>query len=467
MAGPLVVRAVDTVGIAAAIVPFVLAGLALMLVRPWLALTSLGVVVVLFEEDSRTLFPSAAEIHRELPGLPVSAVDALVVVVVTAVALDVVRTRRPFRVPAGVLAPLVLLALAAVFGLVVGLSGGADLDQLRGNAQSLLGLLVLPFAVVNLVVDQRDVERAIRGVVVLGAIKGIEGLLIWGTGRGPEVSGELLTFLGPTANWITLLVALGILAFGLMGGRPTMPLFLVGVVCTASFALSFRRNFWIGAVVAVVLVLVAVRGGRAARIVAVLGLAAAFALISFTGVAGKVQGPLVERVESLSPAKVQASTEDRYRLDELRNVTDELADHPITGLGIGIAWTGRHPLSEQHTGGQFYAHVAALWFWLKLGILGLVGYFWLVAAQILTASRIGRGGPSSSIRAAGVAVAAGAVALALAETTGTFTGVEQRFNIMLGLMLGALAAAYQLPSASPVDDTSKPAEARAAAIATG
>jgi O-antigen ligase len=467
VAGLLAVRAVDAVGIAAAIAPFVLGALALMLVRPWLALTSLGVIVVLFEEDPRTLFPSSAAIHRQIPGLPLSAVDALVVVVLVAVALDVVRTRRPFRLPAGLLGPLVLLALAAAFGLVVGLSGGADLEQVKGNTLSLLGLLVLPFAVVNLVVDRRDVERVILGVVVLGAIKGIEGVLIWGTGRGPQVGGESLTFLGPAANWITLLVVLGVLAFALMGGRLTVPLLLVGVVCTASFALSFRRNFWIGAVVAVVLVLVAVRGGRVARVVAVLALAAALALVAFTGVAGNVQGPLVERVESLSPAKVQASTEDRYRLDELDNVSDELANHPITGLGIGVAWTGRHPLSEQHPGGEFYAHVAALWFWLKLGIFGLVGYLWLVGAEILTATRVARRGPSSSIRAAGVAVAAGTVALALAETTGTFTGVEQRFNIVLGLLLGALAAAYQLPPASPAADIGDPAESRAAAVGPG
>jgi len=41
---------------------------------------------------------------------------------------------------------------------------------------------------------------------------------------------------------------------------------------------------------------------------------------------------------SLNPSKLEASAEDRYRLDERANVLAEIRAHPIEGLGVTIPW---------------------------------------------------------------------------------------------------------------------------------
>ena len=71
---------------------------------------------------------------------------------------------------------------------------------------------------------------------------------------------------------------------------------------------------------------------------------------------------------------MEKNAQDRYRLDELRNVTAEIRKEPITGLGLGGQWAAIHPLGIEHENGRGYTHVVALWWWMKLGILGLIAY---------------------------------------------------------------------------------------------
>ena len=42
------------------------------------------------------------------------------------------------------------------------------------------------------------------------------------------------------------------------------------------------------------------------------------------------------------------------------------------GLGLGVPWTPRYPLTESYAGATGYTHVVVLWWWLKLGLPGLV-----------------------------------------------------------------------------------------------
>ena len=58
------------------------------------------------------------------------------------------------------------------------------------------------------------------------------------------------------------------------------------------------------------------------------------------------------------PFRLGAGSDDRhsirldakagYRIDELQNVTAELREHPVTGLGLGGQWVARHPLGVEH-----------------------------------------------------------------------------------------------------------------------
>ena len=94
-------------------------------------------------------------------------------------------------------------------------------------------------------------------------------------------------------------------------------------------------------------------------------------LVGSFAIPGRLAGR--RRAVSLQPTSVTASAQDRYRLDERANVWANVREHPFTGLGLGVAWSATErplPLDRPRS----YAHFAALYWWMKLGILGALAY---------------------------------------------------------------------------------------------
>jgi hypothetical protein len=168
--------------------------------------------------------------------------------------------------------------------------------------------------------------------------------------------------------------------------------------------------------------------------------AAAVLLTLSTGLTG-VQGPLAARAESLKPSQIELNAEDRYRIGERKNVLRDLEENPVTGLGLAVPWTARFPLSVDRPGSREYVHFTALWWWLKLGMLGLIAYLWLMAAGAWAAYRVWREQEDAWLRLAGLGALGGLIGLALVEATAAFTGVTERFTVMIGSVLGLLSAA--------------------------
>jgi O-antigen ligase len=121
-------------------------------------------------------------------------------------------------------------------------------------------------------------------------------------------------------------------------------------------------------------------------------------------------------------------------------VTAEIRAHPITGLGMLVPWSASaRPLSVEHENGRLYVHFAALWYWLKLGILGLLAYLGILIGAAVMSWQIWRRSREPLIRAFGLACLCSMAGLAVVETTGSFTGVDARFTVLIGAQLGLLA----------------------------
>jgi O-antigen ligase len=149
--------------------------------------------------------------------------------------------------------------------------------------------------------------------------------------------------------------------------------------------------------------------------------------------------PVAHRIASLTPSKLEANVQDRYRLDERTNVLGEIGQHPIAGLGVGVPWAASYePLSVEHPEGRLYVHFAALWFWLKLGILGVLAYLALLAGSTMLAWQAWRRSPEPLLRAFSLASLCAVGALAVLDTTASFTGVDPRFTVLFGAQLGLL-----------------------------
>ncbi len=167
----------------------------------------------------------------------------------------------------------------------------------------------------------------------------------------------------------------------------------------ACLVLSYRRSFWIAAVLGLLLVLLLGTSPVGRRLLVPAGLGVVMAIWLLGSIHFQVQSPIVKRVASLAPSKLEANAQDRYRLDERANVLAEIGQHPITGLGVTIPWAATAADAAGGTRteeGRQYVHFAALWFWLKLGMLGLCAYVGVMLGSMWAAP--GRRGEAAASR---------------------------------------------------------------------
>jgi hypothetical protein len=308
--------------------------------------------------------------------------------------------------------------------------------------------VALPFLYVNVAPARDATRKLVLAAMALAVFKAVEGLLGYALGQGHPLENGVLTYINPAPNWLLLFLVLTLLAASLERTRTPAWGKLGAPLAFAALLFAFRRAFYIAGAFGFGLILVIARGARGRRAAVVAGvLAVVFALgglISY-GPASKV----TDRALSLNPARVQASTEDRYRIDERRNVYWQVRRHPVTGLGLGVPWSAHYPLPFEYTGGRDYTHVAALWYWMKLGLAGLAVYLWLMATAIWASYQVWRRHPDGLVRAAGLALVAMFIGLLFMETTQSFTGVEGRFTIIEAATFGWLAVAVRARRSSP------------------
>ncbi len=129
----------------------------------------------------------------------------------------------------------------------------------------------------------------------------------------------------------------------------------------------------------------------------------------------------------------------------------EIWAHPIAGLGVTIPWAATAqtlPLeSAQQGAGRQYVHFAALWFWLKLGVLGLLAYVGVMLGSMWVAWQAWRRSSEPLLRAFGLASLCAMAGLLVMDTTASFTGVEPRFTVLFATQVGLLALIAKLATA--------------------
>jgi O-antigen ligase len=423
--------------------------------RPGVVLALLLVPTVLFEASSGALPPGGSRLFAPVSGA-LSPVEMLFLLLALAVMVGA-TARREFRLPEPFTVPLLLLVLAIVMGIINGLSNGASAADIRDALRLILYLVLVPFAMVNVLRTRTAVlfvEYAAAALAVVKSALGVGGLAL---GYGIAITGGVLTYYEPTANWLAMTFLLGVLIALL--ARVRLPLWAYGggALALLSLVLSFRRSFWIGTVIAILIVVLVGSGRVGRRYILVGAVTVVLAVWLSLNVATELQGPgaakrqsanlVVERIQSLDPAKLSQNAEDRYRIDERNNVLDEIGAHPFFGIGLGVPWAAPHPLSVEHD--RRYVHFTALWYWLRMGILGVAAYAWIMIAGMLSGLRLWRRAEDDRLRIAGLAMFGGLVGLAVAETTATFTGVDQRFTIVIAAALGWLSAAQRYVKPKP------------------
>jgi hypothetical protein len=449
------VHRLGTVGL---IVPLAVVLACILLSRPLAAVTLVVTLAVLCEGPQFGILTFTAHLYIQVYG-DISMLDVLVALALLAVGLDVLRHRRPLLVPRALALPLAILALAMVAGVITGYSAGAKLRFAVASEHVLAYLLLLPIAVANLDLDRARVTRLLGGAAALAIVKAVLGLIeVVGHYGVPIEGAATLTYFEPTANWLIMITLLGLFAAVLARAKPPLWMLLSSPLLIACLVLSYRRSFWIGATLGILLVLLlgTSASGRRLLLPACLGVVAAIWLLGSINFQSS-QLPLAKRVASLAPSKLEANNEDRYRLDERANVLGAIRENPITGLGVTIPWNADvQPLSVEHEEGRQYVHFAALWFWLKLGVLGLFAYVGILLGSMTLAWQVWRRSREPLLSAFGLASLSGLAGLVAIDTTASFTGVDGRFTVLLGTQLGLLALLARTAGPSSADRSTPP-----------
>jgi hypothetical protein len=433
---------VHKLGTEGLVAPVAVVAAAILLARPLAAIT-LVVVLVIVCETTFGIFTFTARVY-EIVFKDISLVDVLVAIAVASVALDLIRTGRRLYVPRPLVLPLVTLALAMVTGVVVGHAAGASLRFAVASEDVLAYLLLLPLAVCNLDLDRRQVMWLLGGALALAVVKAVLGLVEVAAHLGPSIEGVAeLTYYEPTANWVIMIALLSVFAAVLARAKPPLWMLLGSPLLLACLLLSYRRSFWIAAVLGGLLVLVLGTSAHGRRLLVPVGLGLGVAIWLLGSVHFQGAAPLVKRATSLSPARIEASAEDRYRLNERADVIAAIEAHPIAGLGVTVPWKATTETLAIEGGessqGRQYVHFALLWFWMKLGVLGALAYVGFQLATMWIAWRAWRRSREPLLRAFALASLCGVVGLIAMDTTASFTGVEARFTVVYAVQVGLLA----------------------------
>lgn len=439
----LVAAGVNKLGTAGLFVPLAMIGAVVLIRRPVLTATLVVALTILCEGPDFGLLNFTSHLYVQAYR-DISLLDLLVGLVVISAFLDVLRHRRAVRLPRALALPLAFLALAMVAGAVTGHAAGVSLRFSIFSEHALAYLLLLPIAVVNLDIDESQIRRLLGGAMALAIVKALLGLVEVSEHLGKQIEGSsTLTYYEPTANWVIMIALLTVIVAVIVRAKPPLWMLLGSPLLIACLLLSYRRSFWIASVLGILLVLLLATSpaGRRMLVPATLAVVAAIWLLGSIHFQSNL--PVVKRITSLSASKLEANAEDRYRLDERANVLSEIRQHPITGLGMGVPWQATAaPLSVEHDEGEDgrqYVHFAALWFWLKLGLLGLCAYVGLIAGSLVVAWQAWRRGREPLLRAFALASVCGIAGLVTMDTTASFTGVEARFTLVLGVQIGLLA----------------------------
>ena len=380
------------------VLPFAcaLAVLAL-LVWPRLGLYVLfGAALLLEEWGIAGIEPITGQLHffQNISGyspipLRLSAADMLMLLTLLAWLLRrVVRANEPGR-----LGPIgwPVIAYGALFGvgLVVGIARGGDwnmtaaLAELRGP----LYLCIAYFLAVNLVRDPRHVSIVVRLLVVLTAVKALQGLLNY-----IEMANGPIWLEAVTAHedvvFFDLVLAMAVGAFVLgVRNRLTTLLFAVTPIVIATELVTQRRVAFIAMAAALVVLAVLLTSERPRRTLVLFGSAFALFLV-YAVIAWDQNGLLAQPIRAIKGAIDPLSLNARdlssnwWRELETANIAYTLKQLPLTGVGLGqqYLFLREPPELSNFFYWRYMTHDAVLWVWLKAGAAGFIA-FWALVAQ--------------------------------------------------------------------------------------
>jgi hypothetical protein len=348
---------------------------------------------------------------------------------------------------AGVGLVVVAVLAAELHGLATGGNLTASLWELRPWAY----LACLYVLAAQLFVSRSHIQAFLWTLVIASGFKGLEGTLRYLLalrGASPPaanvIAHEEAVFLG-----LYILLTSALWMYGIKGRLRQVATVLLPVVVYANLVNNRRTAYVVlGAGLAILLAVVWARspkrrwmtGGIAVAILSV----TALYLPIFWNRSGVLAEPAHALRSAVDPNQRDAAS-DLYRVIENTDLGIDIRATTPLGLGFGkpIPTTiGLPNLSSIDAFIVYEPHNTILYLWLRLGIVGAVAFWWMVAAAVIAACRLARRS-DPQIALIGILVLL-AIAAYLIEGWYDQGLVSLRVSIFVGAALGTLEAAHRL-----------------------
>ena len=369
---------------------------------------------------------------------------------------------RPLRGGA-LMAPLGLLMLCVLEGVVHGLTSGGDSRIIVLEVRPFEYLFLAYLLAYNLVTTRRQLQ-AFFWIVIIGAgVKALQGVyIVFGPLHG-HLSGQNEIMAHEESFFfvaLLLLIALFCLHYRYRAQLLTA-LAIVPPLVIALVANNRRADYvalLLGLAVAWILVVVVNPRTRARhlKVMAVCAVLGGAYIVIFANGTGAIAAPAHSIVATIHPSASDArdAASNAYRVDENYDLKVTAKQNPWLGWGFGKPFLQPITLPDIITLDPYYLYIphdTVYWILMRLGIFGYLAFWSLIAAAIIRGCLIVRRLRDRYLQLIGiyaVAVVPMTVLLGYADYQLSF----YRNVIYLGLLLGILMrlpALDELPAETP------------------
>ena len=365
---------------------------------------------------------------------------------------------------------LLLVPVSVVYGHFF---QGVALKDSLGEGRHLMYLLLMPM-VVAVLTSQERIHRFIVGLLVLGLLfsagqvaQGIFHIRVFGD-AGRLVTAETL---GIKAYGATISSTLGInlvvlalcmvAAWYALKKVGAVTFLLLSAVFAIAILLTFGRTTWAMTLLelGVVVGLLGLRKSAPMLIWSMVGMSLAFAAL--IAVRPAMFDALVVRATSVE-REIDSGSSAAWRYYEAAEVTPQIVENPILGIGLGAAY--RRPAPSDTFAEQVrYIHSGYLYMASKLGVPALLLFLWCLLVVLAWSWHGARNESNAERRGVHAAIGAGIVGLLLASVTEPHF-MRDASLACLGVLLGLALVLRRTASLPGVTHTESPVPGNGSAV---
>ncbi len=334
-------------------------------------------------------------------GLSFSLAETLMALVLLIYLLKGIAIRKLRFDRGSLMLPLGLYMLMVLVGELHGIGSGGDFKLSLWEVRAQVYMFVAYILTCNLVKTRKQINVLVVTLVVGAALRGVQGVIrYFGELHGHLPTGAVSLFSHEQSFFFNGFIILTAIFF-LYGGPRRLKWFalaLLPIVIVANLANDRRAAILALGVSLIALLLVTVIAHRPRRRVAI-GIMLALAVIwppyyaAFKN-STSILGQAAHAVNSNSNPDPRDASSNLYRYNEDNDIVATMKSSTLSqviGYGFGKTMQTPYPLADISGVYIFWnllPHNSILWVWMRLGTIGYVLFWILIAGAILQAARL-------------------------------------------------------------------------------